>query len=70
MNYQEIANEFLDQWEIAHSFDQPNYSRLAASYALYTGQGNKKMPTLSRGPARRPKARGRSGPEACADVAL
>lgn len=38
MNHQEIANEFLDQWEKAHSVDQPNYDRLAVSYAAYTGQ--------------------------------
>jgi hypothetical protein len=38
MNYQEIANEFLDQWESAHSVDQPDYGRLAVSYAVYTGQ--------------------------------
>jgi hypothetical protein len=38
MNYQEIANEFLNQWESEHSVDQPNYSQLAASYAVFTGQ--------------------------------
>ena len=38
MNPQTIATEFLDQWERAHSVDQPNYDRLMAKYAAYTGQ--------------------------------
>jgi hypothetical protein len=37
MNPQAIATEFLDQWERAHSVDQPDYDRLMAKYAAYTG---------------------------------
>jgi hypothetical protein len=34
---QTIATEFLDQWERAHSVKRPDYNRLAAKYAAYTG---------------------------------
>jgi hypothetical protein len=36
-NHQATAAEFLDQWERAHSVDQPDYNRLAAKFAAYTG---------------------------------
>ena len=38
MNHQAIATEFLDQWERAHSVDQPDYDRLMTKYAACTGQ--------------------------------
>jgi hypothetical protein len=37
-NHQAVATEFLDQWEAAHSVDEPDYDGLAAKYAAYTGR--------------------------------
>ena len=38
MNHQAVADEFLDQWEKAHSANSPDYDRLRMKFAMYTGQ--------------------------------
>jgi hypothetical protein len=37
VNPQAIAEEFLNQWERAHSVDEPNYDRLMQKFATYAG---------------------------------
>jgi hypothetical protein len=33
-----IAAEFLNEWERAHSADEPDYNNLMKKFALYTGR--------------------------------
>jgi hypothetical protein len=66
MNPQAIATEFLDQWERAHSVDEPDYDRLAAKYAAYTGQVSLgDADAVGKDLARRPQGPRLAGPEAC-----